>query len=162
LRETIGEVQVWYFEDFEVGAVHELGTVTVTEKEIIEFASAYDPQPFHVSKELAAQSSFGGLIASGWLTASLFMRCYVDGLLADAACEGSPGVDELRYLKPVRPGDVLQARLTVLGVAPMLGRPHLGLVRPRCEMLGKDGNAVFSMILNSIFRRNPQVATTSS
>lgn len=144
-----------YFEDFEVGAVHELGTVKVTDSEIIEFATRYDPQPFHVDHALAAESPFGGLIASGWLTASLFMRCYVDALLRDSAGAGSPGIDELRYLRPVRPGDELSARLTVLGVGPALGRPDVGMVRPRCEMVNQDGATVFSMILHSIFRRRP-------
>ncbi|MDQ3402883.1 MAG: MaoC family dehydratase [Actinomycetota bacterium] len=144
-----------YLEDFEVGAVHELGTVTVTEREIVEFARKYDPQPFHVDTDLAGRSSFGGLIASGWLTASLFMRCYVDSLLRDAAGEGSPGIDELRYLRPVRPGDQLTARLTVLGIAPVITRPTVGVMRPRCEMVAADGAVVFSMVLHSLFLRRP-------
>lgn len=146
---------MWYLEDFETGAVHDLGVVTVSEEEIVEFAGRYDPQPFHVDKEAAARSSFGGLIASGWHTASLFMRCYVDTLLRDAAGEGSPGIDELRYLRPVRPGDVLRAQLTVLAVQPLPTRPGVGLVRPRCEMVAGDSGVVFSMILNSLFRRRP-------
>lgn len=144
-----------YFEDFQTGDVHELGTVTVDEDEIVEFARKYDPQPFHVDPRKAAESSFQGLVASGWLTASLFMRQYVDVLLSDSACEGSPGIDELRYHRAVRPGEVLRARLTVLGTSPTLGRKDVGLVRPRCELLDPGGTQVFSMILNSLFRRRP-------
>jgi acyl dehydratase len=147
-----------YLDDFEIGSVHELGSVTVSARDIVDFASMYDPQPFHVDAEEARRSSFGGLIASGWHTAALFMRCYVDALLRDAAGEGSPGIDELRYLRPVRPGDVLTARLTVLGVTPVLGRPSLGMVRPRCEMVAADGVVVFSMVLHSFFRRRPTEA----
>lgn len=144
-----------YFEDYVVGDVHDLGKVVVDDKEIIEFGRKYDPQPFHVDRDLAAESSFGGLIASGWLTASLFMRRYVDALLADSACEGSPGVDEIRYARPVRPGDRLTARLTVLGAVPSLSRAGTGVVKPKCELVDEGGEVVFSMILHSIFRRRP-------
>ncbi|GLZ31236.1 enoyl-CoA hydratase [Lentzea sp. NBRC 105346] len=148
-------MQLRYFEDYVSGDVHDLGKVEVIEAEIIEFARQYDPQPFHVDHDQAAESSFGGLIASGWHTASMFMRCYVDGLLADSACEGSPGVDEIRYHRPVRPGDQLTARLTVLGTSPSLRRPDTGVVKPKCEFVDADGEVVFSMILHSIFRRRP-------
>ncbi|MCQ4041491.1 MaoC family dehydratase [Streptantibioticus rubrisoli] len=142
-----------YLEDFHVGDVFELGEVKVTEDEIISFGRAYDPQVFHTDLERAKESSFGGLVASGWHTASLFMRRYVEEILNRSAGEGSPGVDEMRFHRPVRPGDVLQARLTVLGVAPMLGRPGSGLVRPRCELVDGSGAVVFSMVLHSVFRR---------
>ncbi|MDQ1007402.1 acyl dehydratase [Streptomyces sp. V4I23] len=144
-----------YFEDFRTGDVHQLGTVTVTEEEVLEFARRFDPQPFHIDAELAKQSPFGGLIASGFHTASLFMRRYVDGLLAYSACAGSPGIDEIRFHRPVRPGDVLTARLEVLGSRPSLMSPTTGIVQPRCELVAQDGTVVFSMILHSIFRRRP-------
>ncbi|MFI5618680.1 MaoC family dehydratase [Streptomyces sp. NPDC051567] len=144
-----------YFEDFRTGDVHELGTVTVTTREVLEFGKRFDPQPFHTNQELAADSAFGGLIASGWHTASMFMRRYVDGLLAYSACTGSPGVDEIRYLKPVRPGDVLTARVEILGSRPSPFNPGTGVVQPKCLLLDSDGTVVFSMILHSIFRRRP-------
>lgn len=142
-----------YFEDFEVGDVHELGSTVLAETEILEFGQKYDPQPFHTDPEMAVSSAFGGLVASGWHTAASFMRLYVERLLADSAGEGSPGVDELRFVRPVRAGDTLTARLTVLGTAPSLGRSDTGIVRPRCELFNQDGHLVLSMVLHSIFRR---------
>lgn len=143
-----------YFEDFQINNVFELGEVEVTEREILEFGRAYDPQVFHVDPVRAAQSSFGGLVASGFLTASLCMRRYVDAILVHAACEGSPGIDEVRFHRPVRPGDVLTARLMVKGVSPLPGRP-CGIVHPRCEFVDSSERMVFSMLLHSIFRRRP-------
>src|SRR5579859_3157513 len=102
-----------YFEDFAVGHTLELGSYTITREEILAFARQFDPQPFHTDEEQAKASLYGGLIASGWHTASIFMRLLVDGLLNDTASMGSPGVDELRWLRPVRPGDTLRARFTV-------------------------------------------------
>jgi acyl dehydratase len=144
-----------YFEDFRTGDIHELGTVTVREEEVLDFGRRFDPQPFHTDPKLAADSPFGGLVASGWHTASLFMRRYVDGLLAYSACTGSPGIDEIRFHRPVRPGDVLTARLEVLGKGPSFGNPATGIVKPRCQLVAADGTVVFSMILHSIFRRRP-------
>lgn len=147
-----------YFEDFQPGDVHELGQVSVSAEQIIEFGTQFDPQPFHVDEAAARDSPFGGLIASGWLTGALFMRRYVEVLLADSAGAGSPGIDELRYHCPVRPGDILSARLTVLSSGPAFGRPDRGIVRPRCELLSESGEPVFSMILHSIFLRRPSAA----
>ncbi|MEU9033074.1 MaoC family dehydratase [Streptomyces sp. NPDC048383] len=144
-----------YFEDFRTGDVHELGTITVTADEVLDFGKRFDPQPFHTDPGLAAQSAFGGLIASGWHSASMFMRRYVDGLLAYSACTGSPGVDEIRYLRPVRPGDVLTARVEILGSRPSPFNPTTGVVQPRCTLVDHEGRVVFSMILHSIFRRRP-------
>lgn len=144
-----------YFEDFRTGDIHELGTVTVREEEVLDFGRRFDPQPFHTDRKLAADSPFEGLVASGWHTASMFMRRYVDGLLAYSACTGSPGIDEIRFHRPVRPGDVLTARLEVLGKGPSFGNPATGIVKPRCQLVAADGTVVFSMILHSIFRRRP-------
>ncbi|MFC8505167.1 MaoC family dehydratase [Streptomyces sp. NPDC057411] len=144
-----------YFEDFRPGDIHELGTVTVTAEEVLEFGRRFDPQPFHTDPELAEESQFGGLIASGFHTQSMFMRRYVDGLLAYSACMGSPGIDEVRYLRPVRPGDVLTARVEILGATPSPFNRTSGTVKPRCTLVAADGTAVFSMILHSIFRRRP-------
>lgn len=144
-----------YFEDFRAGDVHELGTVTVREEDVLDFGRRFDPQAFHTSHELAAKSPFGGLIASGWHTASLFMRRYVDGLLAYSACMGSPGVDEIRYHRPVRPGETLTAKVEIIGSRPSFGNPSTGIVQPRCQLVDRDGTVVFSMILHSIFQRRP-------
>src|SRR5262249_36530716 len=105
-----------YLEDFSEGQVFDLGEETVREKEIIEFESRSDAEPFHIDREAAKKSIYGGLIASGWHTGSIFMGMLVRGLIHDVASMGAPGLDELRWLKPVRPNDVLRGRLMVLGI----------------------------------------------
>jgi acyl dehydratase len=142
-----------FFEDFHSGDVFELGQVTVTADEIKTFASQFDPQPFHVDEAAAEASPFGGLVASGLHTASLFMRRYVAVILADASGGGSPGIDRIRFLKTVRPGDLLSARLTVLSTRPLMGRPDFGLVEPECELLDSKSEPVLSMTIHSIFKR---------
>jgi acyl dehydratase len=142
-----------YFEDFEPGQVVELGSHLVTEAEIVEFAERWDPQPFHVDPEAAAGSVFGGLIASGWHTCALWMRLYVETTLDGAASMGSPGVEELRWLAPVRPGDTLQGRLTVLETTPSARRPDRGTVRIRGEMVNQDGVVVMTMTSRGHFGR---------
>src|SRR5437870_3196748 len=109
-----------YLEDFEKGSVIELrGRRTVTREEIIAFAREFDPQPFHLDEDAAKRSPFGGLIASGWHTTAMVMRLIVDEFLApDSGSLGSPGADEIRWLKPVRPGDTLRLRVTVADVIP--------------------------------------------
>jgi acyl dehydratase len=145
-----------YFEDFEPGQVYELGSHTVTEEEIVGFAREWDPQPFHLDPEAAAHSPFGGLIASGWHTGSLWMRLYVGSLLAGAASMGSPGIEELRWLAPVRPGDTLHARLEVLETSPSARHPGRGTIRARNEMVNQDGVTVMSMVSRGHFaRRDP-------
>jgi acyl dehydratase len=150
------EEELRYLEDFKVGDVYELGKVLLTQDDILQFGRKYDPQPFHVDLARAAESSFEGLVASGWQVACAFMRCYVDDVLNDSASEGSPGVDEMRFHRPVRAGEVLSARMTVLGTVPSLGRRDTGIMRPRCELVDPAGTVVFSMILHSIFRRRGQ------
>ena len=103
-----------WFEDYTPGSVYEFGSIHVSEQEIIAFASQYDPQPFHLDRALAAESVFGGLVASGWHTASMTMRLLVDYYLSEVSSLGSPGIDELRWLLPVRPGDELAVRVTIL------------------------------------------------
>jgi acyl dehydratase len=134
-----------YFEDFVVGHAFEFGDVVMTEEEIIEFATRYDPQPFHVDPEAAKETVFGGLIASGWLTCSLFMRMLVDGLINDSSGQGSPGMDEVRWLAPVRPGDRLTARSTVMKATPSSKNPARGTVVLHNEMTNQDGIVVMSM-----------------
>ena len=143
-----------YFEDYVPGSTHEFGTIKVTEPEIVEFAGKYDPQPFHVDPAAAASGPFGGLIASGWHTVSLTMRLLVENYLSEVASLGSPGIDELRWSKPVRPGDELRARVTVLETRPSKSKPDRGLVRSGIEVLNQDGDVVCGMTaLNFLLRR---------
>lgn len=142
-----------YFEDFVVGESIEFGSRTLTEEEIIAFAKQFDPQPFHVDPEKAASSYYGGLIASGWHTVSIYMRLLVDVLLQDTQSLGSPGVDELRWLKPVRPGDTLQARYTVLEALPSKSRPNVGIIRSKGEMVNQHGEVVMTVVAANFFAR---------
>jgi acyl dehydratase len=145
-----------YFEDFVVGEQVELGSVAVTESAIIDFATQFDPQPFHVDPEAARASPFGGLIASGWHTCSLYMRLLADGLLADSSSQGSSGMEELRWLAPVRPGDELTARYTVLDVQPSAKKPERGTVTFRSEMLNQDGIVVLRMVGRGQYGTRPR------
>jgi acyl dehydratase len=145
---------VRYFEDFRTGDEYRLATVTVDYDEMVAFARRFDPQPFHVDDELAKESSFGELIASGWFTGSLFMRMFVDELLSDAASHGSPGVEELRWLRPVRAGDQLTGRVTVLDVWPSSKRDDRGTVLCRSELVNQDGEVVMSLRSRGLFGRD--------
>ncbi len=142
-----------YWEDFQVGEVSEVGQVTVTEEEIVDFASRYDPQPFHIDAEAARQSPFGGLIASGWHTTALFMGMFVRAVLLDSASLGSPGVDELRWTAPVRPGDTLTGRSTIVDVQPSSKDPRRGTVFTKNEVFNQDGVLVMRLIARSFFAR---------
>jgi|SRR5215210_8595869 len=144
-----------YWEDFEPGQRIELGSRTVTEEEIVEFGRAWDPQPFHVDPLAAKDSVFGGLIASGWHTGAMWMRLYVENVLG-AGSRGSPGIEELRWLAPVRPGDTLTGSLTVLETTPSERDPTRGTVRIRAEMTNGDGIVVMRMTSRGHFgRRSP-------
>ena len=145
------------FEDFEPGQVHELGSIVVSEDEIVSFARQFDPQPFHVNPEAAKDSVFGGLIASGWHTGAMWMRLYVDSLLGGGSGQGSSGIEELRWLAPVRPGDTLNGRLVVLEATSSERHPERGTIRIRGEMVNQDGVMVMSMVSRGRFaRRSPQ------
>lgn len=144
-----------YWEDIEPGQAVELGTYEVTRDEIVEFASRYDPQPFHVDEEAAAAGPFGGLAASGWHTAAIFMRLYVDGILTGSASMGSPGVEQLRWTAPVRPGDVLTARVRVVETHPSERRADRGTVITESEVLNQHGEAVMTVRARGYFRRRP-------
>ena len=134
-----------YFEDYVPGSVHEFGSIAVEEAEMINFARRFDPQPFHIDPEAAKQSIFGGLIASGWHTASLAMRLLVDHYISHVASLGSPGVDELRWLKPVRPGDTLSVRITLLVAQRSRSKPDQGFIRGSTEVLNQHGEVVMTM-----------------
>lgn len=133
-----------YFEDYHVGMVDEFGSVLVTAEEIVEFARRYDPQTMHVDAAAAAMGPFGGLIASGWHTGSLTMRLFVEHYLSKVATLPSPGIDELRWVRPVRPGDTLRVRVTVLEARHSKSKPDRGIVRSLVEVLNQDGDVVMS------------------
>jgi acyl dehydratase len=145
-----------YFEDYVAGAVYEYGYATVSEADIIAFAERFDPQPIHTDTRFAAGGPFGGLIASGWHTASLAMRLVVDHYVSRVASLASPGVDELRWPTPVRPGDCLRLRITILETRRSRSRPDRGLVRTRAELLNQDDQTVLSLVAMNLIRlRNP-------
>jgi acyl dehydratase len=133
-----------YFEDFHAGDTFELGPLTVTQEEIITFAKQFDPQYFHIDPQRARDSIFGELVASGWHTASLFMRMFYDGLLHDVASMGSPGLDQIRWLRPVRPADTLRGRFTVTDVRTSKSRPGMGILISRCEMFNQHNELLYS------------------
>jgi len=132
-------------EDFVVGSVRECGSIAVTQEEVIAFARQYDPQYFHVDPEAAAASPFGGLIASGWHTAAMMMRLLVDNVISSAAALGSPGVDELRWLRPVRPGDELSIRVAVRSSRRSRSRPDRGVVVFSIEALNGKREVVMTL-----------------
>jgi acyl dehydratase len=142
-----------HFEDFMPGEVRDLGRHTFLEEEIVGFARQYDPQRFHVDAQAARETPFGGLVASGWHTCGVLMRKMVDAYIGDSACVGSPGLDSLKWLKPVRPGDTLSFRSTVLEARPSASRPQVGLVKFRWEALDAAGAAVLSLEGWQIFQR---------
>jgi acyl dehydratase len=134
VRSGTGGVAELYWEDLVPGREFDLGVTEVDGAEMLAFARRYDPQWYHVDERLAAGSEYGGLIASGFFTVSLFMRAYVDGLLSRAAAAASPGLEELRWLAPVRAGDRLAVALAVIDQAPSRSRPGHGTVTLRGTM----------------------------
>ena len=143
----------YYFEDFKVGDRAPMGERVMHKDEMIAFASAYDPQPFHIDEQAGRESAFGGLIASGWHTVAVVMRMIVDSYLGDSAGLGSPGVDNVRWLKPVRPGDRIRARREVVETRLSRSRPDMGLVRTRWEAFNQDGELVMTMEGYGMFKR---------
>jgi acyl dehydratase len=145
-----------YFEDYVEGGVHSFGTIAVEADEIIAFAKRFDPQAMHIEPEAAKSGPFGGLIASGWHTAGLMMRLYVEHYLTHVASLASPGVDELRWNKPVRPGDILSVRVTVLKTAPSKSKPDRGAVTSFVETINQAGEVVMTLkVVNIIAKRTP-------
>ena len=142
-----------YFEDYAVGETRSYGDYLMTEEEIIEFAKRYDPQVFHIDPEAAKQSSFGGLAASGWHTASASMRMLVDHFIPPKASMGSPGIDELRWFAPVRPGDTLQAEIEVLTVTPSKSKADRGIARLKYSTFNQRRELVSSYVVNHLLRR---------
>ena len=144
-----------YFDDFTPGQIIELGQHTITKESILAFAREFDPQVFHTDEEAAKKTLFGGLIASGWHTGSIAMRLLYDGLIKHTLSLGSPGLDELRWVKPVRPGDTLSARLTVVDMVPSRSKPDRGIVRTLIEMSNQHGETVLTIKGLSLLGRKP-------
>jgi acyl dehydratase len=142
-----------YFEDYRVGTVHHYGAITVDEAEVIAFARKFDPQDFHVDPDAAAHGPFGGLIASGWHTAAMMMRLFADHYLSKVASLASPGVDKLRWTRPVRPGDTLSIRVTVLEANVSRSKPDRGVVRTLVEVLNQNGDLAMSCTAINLLRR---------
>jgi acyl dehydratase len=145
----------WYFEDFFEGQEINLGTRSVTEEEIIEFATKYDPQPFHVDRAAAAASIYGGVIASGWQTCSMMMRMVVDGLMASSSSMGSPGLDGVRWLQPVRAGDTLSVRYLTTKVKASGSKPDRGVVWSKWVATNQRGEDVCTIEGMGMFGRRP-------
>jgi acyl dehydratase len=146
-----------FFEDYVHGAVYEYGPVRVEEADIIEFAKKFDPQFFHIDPVAAASGPFGGLIASGWHTGSLMMRLLADHFISKAASLGSPGIDELRWLRPVRPRDLLRVRVSILEANRSRSKPDRGIVRTLVEVLNQNSEVVMSLkAVNLILCRSSQ------
>jgi acyl dehydratase len=141
-----------YFEDYVPGAVHEFGSLTVDEQEVLDFGKRYVPLSYHVDKEAAKNSIYGGLIASGWHTAALMMRLYTENYLSRVANLGSPGCDELRWDKPVYPGDRLAVRVTVLEARVSQSRPDRGIVRSFVEVINQKDEVVMSLKMVNFVR----------
>ncbi len=144
-----------YLEDYEVGAIHEFGAYAVSEEEILEFAGKYDPQYFHTDAEAAEKSWFGGLIASGWHTCAITMRMLVDAMGGRAHSLGSPGVDQIRWLRPVRPGDVLSVRSEITELRPSRSKPGIGSLHQDLTVLNHKGEAVMTLKSIGILKRRP-------
>ena len=141
-----------YFEDYVPGPVYEYGYASATQDEIIEFARRFDPQPIHIDPAYAASGPFGGIIASGWHTSALMMRLFADHVVSSVASLASPGVDELRWIVPVRPGDALRLRSSVQQARLSRSKPDRGLVHSRLELINQDDLTVLSMVAMALFR----------
>ena len=144
-----------YWDDYQVGQKFELGSTSFTADEIVEFATKYDPQSFHVDATAAAKSMFGGLIASGWHVNAKLMRLFVDNYVDQRTALGSPGVDELRWLKPVRPGDRLTAWVECAAKVPSKSRPEMGVVHEQWQAVNQKGELVMTAKGINMVRRRP-------
>jgi len=148
------------YEDFEVGSVRTYGPRRVTREEIIEFATEFDPQPMHLDDEAGRKSMLKGLAGSGWQTCALMMRMIYDGLLHESSSLGAPGVDEMRWVRPVRPNDELTIKITCLEKRDSKSRPAVGLVRHDLEMTNAKGEVVMTSSYSGFFgKRNPGAAS---
>lgn len=150
--------KTWAFEDFVEGETIDLGSKEVTAQEIIEFASEYDPQPMHLNEEAGRASILGGLSASGWHTCVIYMRMLCDRLLLDSTSQGAPGIDHIKWRKPVLAGDRLEGRTTVLSGRPSKSRPTIGIVAFRSELFNQRGEMVFELENSILFLKREATA----
>jgi len=141
-----------YFEDYTTGAVYEYGHITVSEADILDFARAFDPQPIHVDPEFAAGGPFHGLIASGWHTGSIMMRLFAGHYLSRVASLASPGIDELRWTAPLRPGDTVRLRVTTVETRRSRSKPDRGLVRSHVELITQNDETVLTLTAMNLLR----------
>ena len=153
MRETVQEL---YFDDFEPGRTFESKGVTLSESQILDFALLYDPQPFHLDKEAAAEGPFNGLIASGFQTLALAFRIFYQANVINACSMGSPGLDELRWVRPVRPGDTLKVKATVREKRPSRSKPDRGTLLMDYEVLNQMDEVVMTFTAIHIFRKRPE------
>ncbi|MSQ59924.1 MAG: MaoC family dehydratase [Betaproteobacteria bacterium] len=151
----------FYFEDFKAGDVIAMGARTLEKHEIIAFARQFDPQPFHIDEEAAKESVFGGIVASGWHTCALVMRMMCDSHLNECASLGSPGLDNIRWLKPVRPGDTIHARRVILETRVSQSKPGTGIIKSRWEVINQLGELVMTMEGFGMFGRRGQEDSSS-
>ena len=147
-----------YFEDFQPGAINEYGPRLVTREEIVAFAAEFDPQPMHLDEEAGRASMLGGLAASGWHTCCLMMRLAADGFILNSASMGAPGVDEVRWLAPLRPGRSITLRTTTLETRPSGSRPEMGFVKMLFEVIDDAGVTVMTLTSSLIMGRREQTA----
>jgi acyl dehydratase len=145
----------YYYEDLAATTSDNIGSRSITSEEIIRFAREYDPQPFHVDPEAAKRSPYGGLIASGWMTCAVVMRMMCDSYLLESASLGSPGIDNVKWLKPVRPGDTITVVRKTLEARKSASKPDRGIIRSLWEVTNQDGNTVMTMEGLGIFGCRP-------
>ena len=154
-RSEGGMTDLLYFEDVKVGDTERFGRYEVTREEIIEYARQFDPQPFHLDEEAAKASPFGGLIASGWHTGAMLIRMLNDHSIPRAATTGALGFDDLKWVKPVRPGDILSVETRVLEKAESRSRPEIGVVKVESRVSSQDGELKMSLVSIVLYRRRP-------
>ncbi len=147
-----------YFEDFPVGEIVEYGATEVTAEAIIAFARQFDPQVFHLDESAAHATMTEGLVASGWHTAAMLMRMSCDNFLNRSSSQGSPGIEEISWIKPVRPGDILRVRRTTLSARPSKSRPEIGLVEFICDVFNQTGETVMIQQGVILFKRRNAAA----
>jgi acyl dehydratase len=152
-RSEGGMTDLLYFEDVKVGDTERFGRYEVTREEIIEYARQFDPQPFHLDEEAGKASPFGGLIASGWHTGAMLIRMLNDHSIPRAATSGALGFDDLKWVKPVRPGDILSVETRVLDKAESRSRPEIGVVKVESRVLNQAGELKMSLVSIVLYRR---------
>jgi acyl dehydratase len=149
-----------HWEDFSPGQITDCGSRLVTREEIVAFAAEFDPQPMHLDELAARATPLGGLVASGWHSCCILMRMLTDGLLNDASFLGAPGVEEVKWLAPLRPGERIALRATVLETRPSGSRPDMGFVKLRLELVDATGKPVMALVVSPMFGRRPGHATS--